>query len=62
MDEDKKYALLQHEALHAWLKHIPRHRDSTKEEAQLADYVADEIIEEIDKGPIHKHMFTGERE
>jgi predicted metal-dependent peptidase len=50
MDEGKKYALFQHEVTHALLKHIPRHRDSTKGEAQLADYVANEIIEEIDKG------------
>jgi predicted metal-dependent peptidase len=49
MNESKRYALLQHEVLHAWLKHIPRQRDSTKRDARPADYVANEIIEEISK-------------
>jgi len=42
-----------HENLHVLLKHIPRHRDLTKENARLAniamDYVVNDIIVEIGK-------------
>lgn len=61
MDENKKYALFQHEVLHAWLRHVTRHRDSTKGDAQPAEYVANGIIEEINKG-LDGFMYNEDKE
>ena len=48
-DEPKMRGLIMHETLHVALKHVPRHKDLFKDNAKLANFSADFVVNDIIK-------------